>query len=96
MPWKLLSLCLFPYGAGRKNTSHGFAEFLEENVKEIFKQGPSKLEETPWSDGSSLSLTCVKGLGFFYGSDTSPIFITPEKVLYSQRDRGRSKVHKGS
>lgn len=33
---------------------------------------------------------------FFYGSDTSPIFITPEKVLDSQRDKGRSWVHEGS
>lgn len=34
---------------------HGFAEFFEENVKEIFKHGSFKLEETPWSDGYSLS-----------------------------------------
>lgn len=72
------SLC-----ACRKNTSHGFgfAEFFEENMKEIFKHGSSKLEESPWNDGSSLSFACVKVLGFFYGSHTSATFITPEKVF---------------
>lgn len=96
--WKLLSLSLFSYSAGRKNSSHGFAEFFEENIKEIFKHGSSKLEETSWSDGSSLSFACVRTWVFSMAQTLAPYSSLLRKYLIHliQRDRGRRWVHEGS